>query len=54
MLTNKVWYVRLESREKGGDTGVVCVCGGECMCGGERVWGGGRGSALFSQQAPVQ
>lgn len=36
MLTNKVWYVRLQSREKGGGTG-VCV--------------GGGGSALFSQQA---
>lgn len=23
MLTNKVWYVRLESREKGGGTRVV-------------------------------
>lgn len=47
MLTNKVWYVRLESREKGGGTGAVCV--GVRVCGGV-----GRGSALFSQQAPVQ
>lgn len=54
MLTNKVWYVRLESREKGGGMGVVCV--GVSVCGGVSVWGGGggRGSALFSQQAPVQ
>lgn len=39
MLTNKVWYVRLQSREKGGGTGEGCVCVG------------GGGSALFSQQA---